>query len=67
LNDVNEDGDNVLALACSNGYTDLVRLLLTTIPNVDIDDRGTKQDCTPLMEGEKNKSKREKKNFSFEF
>jgi ankyrin repeat protein len=51
LNDVNEDGDSVLALACSNGYTDLVRLLLTTIPDIDIDDRGTKQDCTPLMEG----------------
>ncbi|UJR22944.1 hypothetical protein I4U23_025971 [Adineta vaga] len=50
LNDVNEDGDSVLALACSNGYTDLVRLLLTTIPDIDIDDRGTKQDCTPLME-----------------
>jgi hypothetical protein len=51
LNDVNEDGDSVLALACSNGYTDLVRLLLTTIPDIDINDRGTKQDCTPLMEG----------------
>ncbi|CAF1355808.1 unnamed protein product [Adineta ricciae] len=50
LNDVNEDGDSVLALACSNGHTDLVRLLLTTIPDIDIDDRGTKQDCTPLME-----------------
>jgi ankyrin repeat protein len=51
LNDVNEDGDSVLALACSSGYTDLVQLLLTTIPDIDIDDRGTKQDCTPLMEG----------------
>ncbi|CAF3555455.1 unnamed protein product [Rotaria sp. Silwood1] len=50
LNDVNEDGDSVLAVACSNGYTDLVRLLLTTIPDIDINDRGTKQDCTPLME-----------------
>mgnify|MGYP001078721198 CR=1 FL=1 len=50
ISDVNEDGDSVLTLACSNGYLDLVRLLLTTIPNIDIDDRGTKQDCTPLME-----------------
>ncbi|CAF4721706.1 unnamed protein product, partial [Rotaria magnacalcarata] len=50
LNDVNEDGDSVLALACSNGYTDLVRLLLTTLPDIDINDRGSKQDCTPLME-----------------
>ena len=51
LNDVNDDGESVLALACSNGYTDLVQLLLTTIPDIDVDDRGTKQDCTPLMEG----------------
>ena len=53
LNDVNEDGDSVLALACSSGYTDLVRLLLTMTPKIEIDDRGTKQDCTPLMEGER--------------
>ena len=51
FHDVNEDGDSVLALACSNGFTDLVQLLLTTIPEIDIDDRGSKQDCTPLMEG----------------
>ena len=51
LHDVNEDGDSILALVCSNGHTDLVRLLLTTIPDIDINDRGTKQDCTPLMEG----------------
>jgi ankyrin repeat protein len=51
LNDVNDDGDSVLALACSNGFIDLVRLLLTTLPHIDVDDRGTKQDCTPLMEG----------------
>lgn len=51
LHDVNEDGDSILAVACSNGYTDLVRLFLTTIPDIDVNDRGTKQDCTPLMEG----------------
>lgn len=60
LNDVNEDGESVLALACSNGYTDLVRLLLTTLPDVDVDDRGTKQDCTPLMEGLKNKARKDR-------
>ena len=53
LNDVNEDGDSVLALACLNGFTDLVELLLTAIPDIDINDRGTKQDCTPLMEGQR--------------
>jgi len=51
LNDINEDGDSILSLACSNGYTDLVELILRTIPDIAVDDRGNKQDCTPLMEG----------------
>lgn len=53
LNDINEDGDSILSLACSNGYTDLVELILRTIPDIAVNDRGNKQDCTPLMEGEK--------------
>ncbi len=52
LNDINEDGDSILSLACSNGYTDLVELILRTIPDIAVDDRGNKQDCTPLMEGQ---------------
>jgi ankyrin repeat protein len=51
LNDINEDGDSILSLACSNGYTDLVDLILRTIPGIAVNDRGNKQDCTPLMEG----------------
>lgn len=51
LNDINEDGDSILSLACSNGYTDLVELILRTIPDIAVNDRGNKQDCTPLMEG----------------
>jgi hypothetical protein len=51
LNDINEDGDSILSLACSNGYTDLVELILRTIPDIAVDDRGNKQDCTALMEG----------------
>ena len=52
LNDINEDGDSILSLACSNGYTDLVELILRTIPDIAVNDRGNKQDCTPLMEGQ---------------
>lgn len=51
LQNINDEGESILALACSHGYTDLVRLLLNTIPQIDIDDRGNKHDCTPLMEG----------------
>lgn len=54
LNDINEDGDSILSLACSNGYTDLVELILRTIPDIAVNDRGNKQDCTPLMEGSSN-------------
>ena len=54
LNDINEDGDSILSLACSNGYTDLVELILRTIPDIAVNDRGNKQDCTPLMEGQFN-------------
>ncbi|CAF4756092.1 unnamed protein product, partial [Rotaria socialis] len=44
LHDINEDGDSILSLACSNGYTDLVELILRTIPDIAVDDRGNKQD-----------------------
>jgi len=47
---INDDGDSILVFACANGFTDLVRLLLTMLPHMNINDRGTKQDCTALME-----------------
>jgi ankyrin repeat protein len=40
LNDIHEDGDSILSLACSNGYTDLVELILRSIPDIAVNDRG---------------------------
>lgn len=47
MNDMTEEGESLLSLACSSGYLELVQLLLATRTNVD--DRGLK-DTTPLME-----------------
>lgn len=43
-----EEGDSLLALACSSGYFELARVLLAMGANVD--DRGSKGDLTPLMD-----------------
>lgn len=47
-NDSMEEGDSLLALACSSGYFELARVLLAMGANVD--DRGSKGDLTPLMD-----------------
>jgi ankyrin repeat protein len=47
-----EEGDSLLALACSSGYFELARVLLAMGANVD--DRGSKGDLTPLMDGKHN-------------
>lgn len=43
-----EEGESLLSLACSAGYYELVQVLLAMAANVE--DRGSKGDCTPLME-----------------
>ncbi|XP_012556375.1 ankyrin repeat domain-containing protein 17 isoform X1 [Hydra vulgaris] len=43
-----EEGESLLSLACSAGYYELVQVLL--VMNANIEDRGVKGDCTPLME-----------------
>uniref|UniRef100_A0A915IQD2 Uncharacterized protein n=1 Tax=Romanomermis culicivorax TaxID=13658 RepID=A0A915IQD2_ROMCU len=43
-----EDGESLLSLACSAGYYELAQVLLAMRTNVE--DRGSKGDCTPLME-----------------
>uniref|UniRef100_A0A914X8U4 Uncharacterized protein n=1 Tax=Plectus sambesii TaxID=2011161 RepID=A0A914X8U4_9BILA len=43
-----EDGESLLSLACSAGYYELAQVLLAMRTNIE--DRGSKNDCTPLME-----------------
>lgn len=47
LNDT-DDGDSLLSLACSAGYYELAQVLLAM--SAQVEDRGQKNDCTPLME-----------------
>ncbi|XP_055955121.1 ankyrin repeat domain-containing protein 17 isoform X1 [Patella vulgata] len=42
------EGESLLSLACSAGYYELAQVLLAMKANVE--DRGIKGDCTPLME-----------------
>lgn len=48
LNDATDDGDSLLSLACSAGYYELAQVLLAM--SAQVEDRGQKNDCTPLME-----------------
>lgn len=43
-----DEGESLLSLACSAGYYELVQVLLAM--NANVEDRGSKGDCTPLME-----------------
>ncbi|CAN7947588.1 unnamed protein product, partial [Ixodes pacificus] len=47
VNEVTEEGESLLSLACASGYCELAQLLLAMRANVE--DRGLK-DMTPLME-----------------
>lgn len=49
-NTINEtdDGESLLSLACSAGYYELAQVLLAM--SAQVEDRGQKNDCTPLME-----------------
>ncbi|XP_076458680.1 ankyrin repeat and KH domain-containing protein 1-like isoform X4 [Babylonia areolata] len=46
--DTTEEGESLLSLACSAGYYELAQVLLAM--NANVEDRGIKGDCTPLME-----------------
>lgn len=46
--DGTDDGDSLLSLACSAGYYELAQVLLAM--SAQVEDRGQKNDCTPLME-----------------
>lgn len=48
LNEATDDGDSLLSLACSAGYYELAQVLLAM--SAQVEDRGQKNDCTPLME-----------------
>lgn len=48
MHETNDDGESLLSLACSAGYYELAEVLLRMRANVE--DRGIKGDCTPLME-----------------
>jgi ankyrin repeat domain-containing protein 17 len=48
LNDATDDGESLLSLACSAGYYELAQVLLAM--SAQVEDRGQKNDCTPLME-----------------
>jgi ankyrin repeat domain-containing protein 17 len=48
LHDATDDGDSLLSLACSAGYFELAQVLLAM--QAQVEDRGQKNDCTPLME-----------------
>ncbi|XP_037094837.1 ankyrin repeat and KH domain-containing protein 1-like [Pollicipes pollicipes] len=48
VNETTEKGESLLALACHSGYYELAQVLLAMRANVE--DRGMKGDCTPLME-----------------
>lgn len=48
VHETTEEGESLLSLACSAGYYELAEVLLRMKANVE--DRGIKGDCTPLME-----------------
>ncbi|XP_062555858.1 ankyrin repeat and KH domain-containing protein mask-like isoform X3 [Armigeres subalbatus] len=48
LNEATDDGDSLLSLACSAGYYELAQVLLAM--SAQVEDRGHKNDLTPLME-----------------
>ncbi|XP_046672408.1 ankyrin repeat domain-containing protein 17-like isoform X4 [Homalodisca vitripennis] len=48
VHETTEEGESLLSLACSAGYYELAQVLLAMHANVE--DRGIKGDCTPLME-----------------
>uniref|UniRef100_T1IU24 Uncharacterized protein n=1 Tax=Strigamia maritima TaxID=126957 RepID=T1IU24_STRMM len=48
VHETTEEGESLLSLACSAGYFELAQVLLAMRANVE--DRGIKGDCTPLME-----------------
>lgn len=48
VNETTEEGESLLSLACQAGYYELAQVLLAMRANVE--DRGMKGDCTPLME-----------------
>ncbi|XP_033224897.1 ankyrin repeat domain-containing protein 17-like isoform X3 [Belonocnema kinseyi] len=48
VHETTEEGESLLSLACSAGYYELAQVLLAMSANVE--DRGIKGDCTPLME-----------------
>ena len=48
VNEMTDEGESLLSLACSSGYLELAQLLLATRANVE--DRGLK-DTTPLNGG----------------
>ncbi|XP_054773946.2 ankyrin repeat domain-containing protein 17-like isoform X1 [Lytechinus pictus] len=48
IQETNEEGESLLSLACSGGYFELAHVLLKM--NANVEDRGSKGDCTPLME-----------------
>eukprot|EP00095_Tigriopus_kingsejongensis_P010708 maker-scaffold179_size282488-snap-gene-1.25 protein:Tk10708 transcript:maker-scaffold179_size282488-snap-gene-1.25-mRNA-1 annotation:"ankyrin repeat and kh domain-containing protein 1" len=48
VHDTTEEGESLLSLACSAGYLELAQVLIAMRANIE--DRGLKGDCTPLME-----------------
>ncbi|XP_066594349.1 ankyrin repeat and KH domain-containing protein 1 isoform X2 [Prorops nasuta] len=48
VHETTEEGESLLSLACSAGYYELAQVLLAM--NANVEDRGVKGDCTPLME-----------------
>ncbi|KMQ91742.1 ankyrin repeat domain-containing protein 17, partial [Lasius niger] len=48
VHETTEEGESLLSLACSAGYYELAQVLLAM--NANVEDRGIKGDCTPLME-----------------
>ena len=48
VHETTEEGESLLSLACQAGYYELAQVLLAMRANVE--DRGVKGDCTPLME-----------------
>ena len=48
VNEMTDEGESLLSLACSSGYLELAQLLLATT-RANVEDRGLK-DTTPLME-----------------
>jgi ankyrin repeat protein len=48
VNEMTDEGESLLSLACSSGYLELAQLLLTTT-RANVEERGLK-DTTPLME-----------------